>query len=117
VLVIIFLVFGFVCMTVGAIFSLVMAVQYDGDADLRPMGPVYYYIIFFVSSVSALVYYSMWSETGVMHVHDGEHIRIVFPARYLDWCVCVCKECQQVCFGADVPLCLFVSECMCVRCR
>ena len=87
VLVIIFLVFGFVCMTVGAIFSLVMAVQYDGDVDLRPMGPVYYYIIFFVASVSALVYYSMWSETGVMHVHDGETERIVFPARYLDWAV------------------------------
>jgi bacteriorhodopsin len=87
VLVIIFLVFGFVCMTVGAIFSLVMAVQYDGDADLRPMGPVYYYIIFFVASVSALVYYSMWSETGVMHVHDGDTERIVFPARYLDWAV------------------------------
>lgn len=87
VLVIIFLVLGFVCMTVGAIFSLVMAVSYDGDSDLRPMGPVYYYIIFFVASVSALVYYSMWSETGVMHVHDGEHVRIVFPARYLDWAV------------------------------
>ena len=88
VLAIIFLVFGFVCMTVGAIFSLVMAVQYDGDADLRPMGPVYYYIIFFVASVSALVYYSMWSETGVMHVADGHHVtRIVFPARYFDWAV------------------------------
>jgi bacteriorhodopsin len=88
VLVIIFLVFGFVCMTVGAIFSLVMAVQYDGDADLRPMGPVYYYIIFFVTSVSALVYYSMWSETGVMHVTEGQNVaRIVFPARYFDWAV------------------------------
>ena len=87
VLVIIFLVFGFVCMTVGAIFSLVMAVQYDGDADLRPMGPVYYYLIFFVASVSALSYYSMWSETVVLHVHDGEVVRIVFPARYLDWAV------------------------------
>ena len=87
VLVIIFLVLGFVCMTVGAIFALVMAVSYDGDSDLRSTGPVYYYIIFFVASVSALVYYSMWSETGVMHVADGDVVRIVFPARYLDWAV------------------------------
>ena len=92
VLAIIFLVFGFVCMTVGAIFSLVMAVQYDGDADIRPMGPVYYYIIFFVCSVSALVYFSMWSETGVAHITEygknGEaYTRVVFPARYLDWAV------------------------------
>ena len=87
VLVIIFLVLGFVCMTVGAIFALVMAVSYDGDKDLRSTGPVYYYIIFFVASVSALVYYSMWSETGVMHVADGDVVRIVFPARYLDWAV------------------------------
>ena len=51
------------------------------------MGPVYYYLIFFVASVSALSYYSMWSETVVLHVHDGEVVRIVFPARYLDWAV------------------------------
>jgi len=86
-LALIFLVFGFIVMSIAAVFTLVLAVRYDGEIDQRPMGPIYYYIMFFVASISALVYYSMWSETSVVHIKEDGQNHILFPARYFDWAV------------------------------
>nr|AHH02103.1 protein 110 [synthetic construct] len=83
-------VFGFVVMVVAAVFFLVMALRYDGEADTRRHGPMFFYLVFFVTSISAMTYYSMWTETSVLHVEqegDDEDKRTIFPARYIDWIV------------------------------
>mmetsp|Transcript_47321 Transcript_47321/g.73958 ORF Transcript_47321/g.73958 Transcript_47321/m.73958 type:complete len:240 (+) Transcript_47321:1-720(+) len=71
-------------MTVAAVFSLVMTLRYDGEKDARPDGPIYYYLVFFATAVSALAYYSMWEETAVLHVKEDSGVRVIFPERYLD---------------------------------
>mmetsp|Transcript_22394 Transcript_22394/g.45270 ORF Transcript_22394/g.45270 Transcript_22394/m.45270 type:complete len:346 (+) Transcript_22394:2-1039(+) len=80
-------VLGFVVMAVAAVFFLVMAFRYDGETDSRAHGPMFYYIVFFVTSISALTYYSMWTETAVWHIKEADETRTIFPARYLDWIV------------------------------
>lgn len=47
-----------------------------------------HFLAFFVASISVFTYFSMWANTGVMHVEyvgEAEESRVLFPAWYLDW--------------------------------
>jgi len=87
-LALIFLVTSLVIFGVTALCSLVLALRHDGADDSRPHSSViYYYILMFMATVSALCYYSMYSEVAVVHKEEGGAPRTLFPAQYIEWAV------------------------------
>ena len=87
-LALLFLAIGFGLMAGGAIYFLVAAIRYD-DNDVSPNGPLFHYIAFFITSISALSYYAMWNGFGIVQsavprhsIPDGREV--VFISRYID---------------------------------
>jgi bacteriorhodopsin len=87
-LALLFLAVGFGLMTGGAIYFLVSAIRFD-DNEPGPTGPLFHYIAFFITSISALSYYAMWNGSGIVdtgaprEASIGQH-QIVFVSRYVD---------------------------------
>ena len=87
-LALLFLAVGFGLMAGGAIYFVVAAIRFD-DSDAGPNGPLFHYIAFFITSISALSYYAMWNGSGIIEPTVpresamGEH-QIVFASRYID---------------------------------
>eukprot|EP00961_Rhodomonas_salina_P142089 1913393-Rhodomonas_salina.1 len=106
--------------------------MYGTDILCDAFRPMFYYIVFFVSAISAMTYYrcccfpsradaprlldadlgvcrlcySMWTETAVLHIVEEDGERIVFPARYLDWLITTPLMLAAVSlFGAPLGAC------------
>lgn len=87
-LALVFLVTTFVVFGVTALCCLVLALRHDGADDSRPNSSlVFYYILMFITTSSALCYYSMYSEVAVVHKQEGGEVRTLFPAQYIEWAV------------------------------
>lgn len=87
----VFFAIGFAIMALFAVVFLNLALSFNGPGS-RQHGPMMHFLAFFVASISVFTYFSMWANTGVMHVEyvgEAEESRVLFPAWYLDWAITI----------------------------